>query len=925
MNLNRIHNDIHEGALQLMAEHRTQLFAKARALCDSDDEADELVIRTIDQAIRKIDTYSGKGNILSWMVSILENLRSNDRRNPVIRGTTAVDAETLERYAGADWSTEEQILRNSDSEAIRKALSGLDPKYNQVLLMRYYGEFSMKQIARVLQLPLGTVCRRMQIAHRLLAGKLRAEFGRVKRPLAIVAAVLSFTFASAAAVVATVPALAPVRDAVAAWFADEDAGGMGDGGTGVPPVHAEDVGGTGVPPVQSETVSEPEQEDTTPTQPNTTETTKGETMNINKIAAVATATLLGMAANAAESSTTSLFTQKDAPGKWGESKNWDVMPHELTEIIKFALNDGSPLGAYLKDGDNFSYANAALTVGCDSRAPNTAITTAKLTIPTNASLTVKSVSFGGNGVTGIVNVVGGKLTASEHITLNSTSLAILKVKDGEVGTVGWTKGVIEADHSIVRMKSATSYTAGGYTLLKNGSQLISKRLLLASNGGSAKLDFYAEDSQVDLSEYCKFGTDGCGGKFLTTNSTVKCGNTLTFGGNNKYAYNDATAVIDQIGTSTNLAVGAVTLNGNFRYRLAGEKAYLGGSGLEISTTRGSHTQRFDFVSGEIETTTDGLKFLGTGFTGISQKSSMRFDFFGGKITLPAGAGISMSESTVKTNLGGTCVFAMHGSTPQITLSKIVSSNTREGSRPLLMEFVIDRTGAPCIKYAYSGTTSSTTSNYRMLQGAYVAKLAGGLQLLHTNAFSFVDSHVDGVEPQNLVANGATKVNYADLNEADHHLWTFGPYGTVSKPAGVLAGTKTFGAELNEAEELEGGKRYEEGRSCGWVKLPKFKSGPASGRVMLDIEPQNGHTLAEIADGLTAAGYLAKVVSGGAYNLRVTIPPEDIRIGSENEVVAFDFAEYDSGEAVKTREPTDVRALVYQADVMQNPGLVIFLK
>lgn len=638
-------------------------------------------------------------------------------------------------------------------------------------------------------------------------------------------------------------------------------------------------------------------------------------MNINKIAAVATATLLGMAANAAES-TTSLFTQKDAPGRWGDPGNWDVMPHELTEIIKFALNDGSPLEAHLDGGDDFSYTNAALTVGCATRTPNTAITTAKLTIPTNASLTVKSVSFGGSGVTGIVNVVGGKLTASQNILLNNASLAILKVKDGEVGTVDLGKGIIEADNSIVRMKSATSYTAGGHALLKNGSQLISKRLLLASNGLSSKFDFYAEDSQVDLEEYCKFGTEGCGGKFLTTNSTVKCGTTLTFGGNN----HDGTAVIDQIGASTNLAIGTITLNGGFRYRLDGKKAYLGGQGLVISAgTLDSHTQRFDFVSGEIETTsTDGLSFMGY------KTSSMRFDFFGGKITLPLGAGITMTAPSTTTIPNGTCVFSMHGSTPQVALSKIVST-TRTGTYPLLMEFVIDRTGAPCIKYAYSGTTDSTTSNYRMLQGAYVAKLAGGLQLLHTNAFSFVDSHVDGVEPQNLVANGATKVNYADLNEADHHLWTFGPYGTVSKPAGVLAGTQTFGAELNEAEELEGGKRYEEGRSCGWVKLSKFKSVPASCRVRLDIEPQNGHTLAEIADGLAAAGYPAKVISGGVYNLRVTIPSEDIRIGSENEVVAFDFAEYDSGKAVKTCEPTDVRALVYQADVVQQPGLIILLK
>ena len=143
----------------------------------------------------------------------------------------------------------------------------------------------------------------------------RQSFPRWARVAASFAAVLSFSFLSFAAVV-TVPALAPVRETVAAWFAEEDNGGTGvppvqvadvrgtgvppvqeesNGGTGVPPVQ-EDNRGTGVPPVQSETVFEPKQEDTTLTQPNTT-VTRENTMNTKKMAAIAGATMLGLTAS----------------------------------------------------------------------------------------------------------------------------------------------------------------------------------------------------------------------------------------------------------------------------------------------------------------------------------------------------------------------------------------------------------------------------------------------------------------------------------------------------------------------------------------------------------------------------------------------------------------------------------------------------
>ena len=185
-----IQKDMEKGAVRLITEYRSRLLSDARRLCENPADAEDLVSRTFAKVINKIETHNEDCDFYAWMKTIMVNLHRDDLDHPVARGTEAVDDETLEQCAGADWSTDEQILKNSDSEAIRKAIAELDPKYKQAMLMRYYDEFTLKEIANCLTLPMGTVSRRVQIAHRLLAGKLRAEFGKAKKPLAVLLAAL---------------------------------------------------------------------------------------------------------------------------------------------------------------------------------------------------------------------------------------------------------------------------------------------------------------------------------------------------------------------------------------------------------------------------------------------------------------------------------------------------------------------------------------------------------------------------------------------------------------------------------------------------------------------------------------------------------------------------------------------------------------
>ena len=310
-----IHKDLERGVVQLIVEYRGRLRSEAVGMCKDETQAEDLVFRTFERVLAKIDTYKEDTNLFGWMRAIMENIYRNDRRSPVIQRTKSVNADELEYYAGVDWSTDEQILNNSDSEAIRRAISELDPKYNRLLLMRYYDGFSLRQIADLMRLPRTTVSWRLHVAHRLLAGKLEGMLGRTKKPLAVLAAVLTFTFAAAA------------------WFVAEDVRG-----TGVPPVQEEGNGGTGVSPVQSETVSEPKQEDPTPTPSNTTDTKKENTMNIKKIAAVS-ATLVGLSAAypnqamASSDESAKSFVWKGTgttaeANRWSVGANWegDVAP-----------------------------------------------------------------------------------------------------------------------------------------------------------------------------------------------------------------------------------------------------------------------------------------------------------------------------------------------------------------------------------------------------------------------------------------------------------------------------------------------------------------------------------------------------------------------------------------------------------------------
>ena len=68
------------GAERLVTEYGDRLYAAATLLCHNNADAEELVFRTLAQAVSKIKLFKPEGDFCSWLYTILLNFRKMEAR-----------------------------------------------------------------------------------------------------------------------------------------------------------------------------------------------------------------------------------------------------------------------------------------------------------------------------------------------------------------------------------------------------------------------------------------------------------------------------------------------------------------------------------------------------------------------------------------------------------------------------------------------------------------------------------------------------------------------------------------------------------------------------------------------------------------------------------------------------------------------------
>jgi RNA polymerase sigma factor (sigma-70 family) len=149
---------------KLMSRYKDSIFFMVLKMIHNRDDAEDITIESFSKAFNSIDKYDQRYAFSTWLFRIATNNCIDFIRKKRL-DTTSID-KTFENDKGDEigidiksdaMTPEEGMMKSQRAISVRGSLAKLDPKYRQLIEMRYYDELSYEEIAEQLDLPLGTV------------------------------------------------------------------------------------------------------------------------------------------------------------------------------------------------------------------------------------------------------------------------------------------------------------------------------------------------------------------------------------------------------------------------------------------------------------------------------------------------------------------------------------------------------------------------------------------------------------------------------------------------------------------------------------------------------------------------------------------------------------------------------------------------
>ena len=155
--------------------HLDPLYAAALRLTKNERDAEDLVQDTFLRAYRFFDKFERGTNIKAWLFKILTNTFINRYRRKVKERSVVEDErETVhERFMSRDVSEhaanpEQYFFDRLLGDDVLKAIDALPLDFRMVVILADLQEFSYKEIAEILDCPVGTVMSRLYRGRKLL-------------------------------------------------------------------------------------------------------------------------------------------------------------------------------------------------------------------------------------------------------------------------------------------------------------------------------------------------------------------------------------------------------------------------------------------------------------------------------------------------------------------------------------------------------------------------------------------------------------------------------------------------------------------------------------------------------------------------------------------------------------------------------------
>jgi RNA polymerase sigma-70 factor, ECF subfamily len=161
---------------QLFARYQRQIFQLALGVTRDMETAEEVLQDTFYRLYTHAAQLNGSMPLLPWLYRVAANLSYNQsRRRPRLSESVQALAERL--FDPARRSPEHIAERHELQSIVRATLDELSPKHRAVLVLHYLHDYSISEIASILDCPEGTVKSRLHHARKLLKEQLQQRLG----------------------------------------------------------------------------------------------------------------------------------------------------------------------------------------------------------------------------------------------------------------------------------------------------------------------------------------------------------------------------------------------------------------------------------------------------------------------------------------------------------------------------------------------------------------------------------------------------------------------------------------------------------------------------------------------------------------------------------------------------------------------------
>jgi RNA polymerase sigma-70 factor, ECF subfamily len=158
------------------------MFGTAYRLTRNPRDAEDLVQESLLRAYRFWDTFERDSNCKAWLLRIVTNTFINEyqrkkRSREILEAATSEQAATdgvlIHEQAERYQSPERALLERGVSDDVQRALEALPDDFRLAVVLCDMQGLSYKEIAEIMDCPVGTVMSRLFRGRKLLAGALR--------------------------------------------------------------------------------------------------------------------------------------------------------------------------------------------------------------------------------------------------------------------------------------------------------------------------------------------------------------------------------------------------------------------------------------------------------------------------------------------------------------------------------------------------------------------------------------------------------------------------------------------------------------------------------------------------------------------------------------------------------------------------------